>query len=138
LRMKSSGSVRIRYAPSKERVEKILSKYFKNLANKLDLKIGILFGSYAKGNYSWGSDVDLLIVASNLPENQSKRFSILMDPDLPIQIEPFGYTTQEFKKMLDEKHPIVIEALSKGKILYASQDYRRLVEKYSLKIKEQA
>jgi predicted nucleotidyltransferase len=122
--------VRIRYAPSKEKVEKMLSRYFRNLKDRFDLKLGVLFGSYAKNSYCWGSDVDLLIVASDLPENLAERFAVLVDSKLPIQIQPFGYTTVEFEKMLKGKNSLLTEALLNGKIIYTTRDYRSLVEDY--------
>lgn len=129
MREKSSDSVKIKYAPSKERVEKVLSVYFKRLRSKFDVKLGVLFGSYAKGSYSWGSDIDVLIVASDFPKDMSKRFSMLVDLKLPLQVQPFGYTVQEFRKMLKERHPLITEVLKEGQVLYATQEYRSLVEK---------
>jgi len=133
LRRRLSGSVRVRYAPSRERIEEILSAYFKRLSLKFDLKLGVLFGSYAKGNYSWGSDVDVFVVASGLPIDQSERFSALLDLDAPVELQPFGYTPQEFRKMLMRGHPLVNRVLREGQILYATPDYRSLVETYRSK-----
>jgi len=109
-------------------VEKVLSVYFRRLRSKFNVKLGVLFGSYAKGNYSWGSDVDVFIVASDFPQDMSKRFSMLVDLKLPLQIQPFGYTIQEFRKMLRERQPLIAEVLKKGEILYAAPEYKRLVE----------
>lgn len=129
----SSNSVKVRYALSREKVEKILSEYLRRLKMRYNLKLVVLFGSYAKGNYTFGSDIDVLIVASDLPKDMSKRFSALLDLELPIQIQPFGYTTQEFTKMLKETHPFLTEVLREGRILYATPYYKRLVEAYRLK-----
>ena len=125
--------MKVKYALSKERVEKILSLYLRRLRSKFDLKLGVLFGSYAKGNYSWGSDIDVFLVASDFPQDPSERFSVLMDLELPVEIQPLGYTTQEFRKMSKEGHPLTTEVLKEGQILYATPDYRSLVETYRSK-----
>jgi len=132
---KLSNSVKVRYAPSKAKVEKILSAYMGRLQAKYDLKFAVLFGSYAKGSYSFGSDIDLLIVASDLPKDLTKRFSALLDLELPIQIQTFGYTIEEFTKMLKEEHPFVTEVLRKGEVLYATPDYRNLIETHCLQVR---
>jgi len=132
---RSSNSVKVRYALSKAKVEKILSAYLDRLQTKYDLRLAILFGSYAKGSYSFGSDIDVLIVASDLPKDLNKRFSALLDLELPIQIQTFGYTIEEFTKMLEEEHPLITEVLSKGKVLYATSDYRNLIETHHAKVR---
>jgi len=53
---------------------------------------------------------------------------MLVDLKLPLEIQPFGYTIQEFRKMLRERHPLITEVLKEGQILYATQEYRSLVE----------
>jgi len=131
----SSNSVKVSYALSRGKVEKILSAYLSKLQTKYDLKLGVLFGSYAKGSYVFGSDIDVLIVASDLPKDLSKRFSALLDLELPIQIQTFGYTVEEFTKMLKEEHPFIIEVLRKGKILYATPDYKNLIETHRLRVR---
>jgi len=119
--------VRIRYAPCKEKVKEIILKYIKELAGRIDLKTVLLFGSYAKNTYSYGSDVDLLIVAENLPENPIKRVDKLMDESMPFEIQPFAYTPTEFKRMLAENHPLIKGALLHGEILYVSKDYKKVL-----------
>lgn len=124
----SSNSVKVRYALSKGKVEKILSEYLRRLQMKYDLKLFILFGSFAKGNYTYRSDIDVFIVASDLPKDLSKRFSALLDLDLPAQIQPFGYTTQEFTQMMQKKHPFLTEVLRKGRILFSAPNYNRFLK----------
>lgn len=60
---KSSHSVKV-YYPRYDREEliRILKEKVNILKHKIPLKRVILFGSYAKGNYTAFSDIDLLIV----------------------------------------------------------------------------
>ncbi|MDI6591329.1 MAG: nucleotidyltransferase domain-containing protein [Patescibacteria group bacterium] len=52
----------------------------------------LVFGSIVKGKFSPQSDIDVLIISENLPENQTKRDEIrtkikgAIDPFSPFQI----------------------------------------------------
>lgn len=111
--------MKIKYAASKERVEHLIEHYINKIKRNVSLELAIIFGSYAKGNYSWGSDIDLLLVAKKLPTRLIDRQQILIDPNIPIQIQAFAYTPEEFRKMLKENHPLLTEALKNGKIIYS-------------------
>jgi len=99
------------------------------------LKLAIIFRSYAKNSYSWGSDIDILLVAQKLPKRSLERPQILIDPNLPIQIEPFAYTPEEFNKMIRKNHPLVNEALKNGKTIYVTSKYKKLLTQITLKPK---
>ena len=65
MRKESSSSVRIFYPKfNKEELIQKLKERIEELAGKLPLSLVVLFGSYARGNYTVASDVDLLIVYS--------------------------------------------------------------------------
>ena len=55
------------------------------IVNALKKKLGddliavALFGSYARGDYHEGSDIDLLLIARNLPENRFEQASFLLN-----------------------------------------------------------
>ncbi|MEM4519049.1 MAG: nucleotidyltransferase domain-containing protein [Sulfolobales archaeon] len=46
---------------------------------KLSLKLVVLFGSRARGDYTDKSDVDILVVADELPKDPREAFVILRD-----------------------------------------------------------
>lgn len=57
----------------------------------------VLFGSYAKGNYTVGSDVDLLVVYRG--KRRDDAFSIVKKVfDIP-RLEPHLYTEEEYEDM---------------------------------------
>jgi len=59
----SSGSVRIFYPRfSREEVIERIQERLPLLAQSLPLQRVVLFGSYAKGNFTVASDIDLLVV----------------------------------------------------------------------------
>ncbi len=60
---KSSTSVRVFYPRfNKEEIIHLITKNLGNLKRELPLSLVVLFGSYATGNYTLASDVDLLVV----------------------------------------------------------------------------
>lgn len=91
----------------------------------------ILFGSVARQEQQLDSDIDIIVIGGNLPENRSERFRLLMRlrPRLaPIQVQSF--TLDEWKVMMDEKHLTVLEALSDGKVLHGVDLFRQWREQF--------
>jgi len=127
LQEKSSNSVKVRYAPSKDAVKRRLASYLRKISAERKLYLALLFGSYAKGDYGVGSDVDLLLVCDGLSTDLRDRLSQLSDPDFPVDLEPFAYTVEEFEKMGNTLHPLAVEALSHGEVLYAAPEIRDLI-----------
>lgn len=95
---RSSPSVRIFYPKfSKEEVVRTLSERLKELKHHLPLLQVVLFGSYARGNYTAGSDIDLLIVYRG--EKREDAYALVKEVlDLP-GLEPHLYTEGEYQKM---------------------------------------
>jgi len=63
MQKESFGSAKIFWSKlSREELLRLLAERLPELQQKLPLVLVILFGSYAKGNYTAGSDVDLLVV----------------------------------------------------------------------------
>lgn len=54
------------------KLNKIINDYLFKLRGKVNVDQAILFGSYANGNASELSDIDLLIISKDLPENRPK------------------------------------------------------------------
>lgn len=65
----SSSSVRIFYPKyDKKDLIKLIKAKLGELNERLELSRVVLFGSYAEGNYTAASDVDLLVVYRGEPE----------------------------------------------------------------------
>ncbi|MEW5707244.1 MAG: nucleotidyltransferase domain-containing protein [Actinomycetota bacterium] len=67
------------------------------LKTKLPLVRVILFGSYAKGNYTVGSDIDLLVVYEG-PQRQDAFALTKKILDIP-HLEPHLYTKEEYNML---------------------------------------
>jgi len=103
-------------------------------ANKLKEEIGpltaILYGSFARGNFNLGSDIDVLIISNNLPLNPLKRMELLYRC-ISGGIEPKGYTQAEFISMLKLQNPIALNTLQNGVILLDNSFWERLTHQKS-------
>ncbi len=96
MRKTSSSSVRIFY-PVSDRAEvlRILRERLDRLEPNLPLAKVVLFGSFAKGNYTVASDVDLLVIYRGAPRPDAYA---LVKRALAIpRLEPHLYTEAEYE-----------------------------------------
>ena len=98
-----------------------------HLADKMKTVEGVvgvvLFGSYSRGDYDEGSDVDLLIVFSDrnaLEEGREEVYKATSQSDLFFQV--VCLTVDELKGS-----PLLGSALREGKVYYANEDVKRLL-----------
>ena len=91
----SSGSVRV-YYPRFDRRQLIqkLREELKKLEYKLPLTFVVLFGSYARGNYTAASDVDLLVVYEG--ERREDAFATVKKTISVPRLEPHVYSEREY------------------------------------------
>ena len=109
--------MRIEYAVPRRKVETALQHYLKRISAQIKVRQAILFGSYAQDNYSPGSDIDIAIIADDLPSDPGKRFAMLKDTVLGLNLQPFSYTTEEWEKMIKTHSSFAREIVKHGKIL---------------------
>ncbi|MCL7396004.1 MAG: nucleotidyltransferase domain-containing protein [Thaumarchaeota archaeon] len=108
-----------------ERSEEIFSKieeYKQAAIKKLKPHAIILYGSFARGDFNEGSDVDMVVVA-DFKESFLDRIKLLLDlnDEIKLPLEPVGYTVDEFSKMFLEGNSFILEVVEKGRILYLSE-----------------
>ncbi len=84
----------------------------------MELRQAILFGSYARDNYSYDSDIDIAIIADGLPQAPSERYALLKTTVLGLDLQPFAYTVKEWDAMTRTESGFVQEILRHGKVLY--------------------
>jgi len=93
-----SSSVRVFYPKfSREELIARIDGRLLRLNEKLPLTLVVLFGSYAKGNYTAASDVDLLIVYKGEPRDEAYTL-VKRELDIPL-LEPHLYTEAECEIM---------------------------------------
>jgi uncharacterized protein len=90
----------------------IAQKYTGALKDNFDLVKVILFGSYARGNYTDDSDIDIAVVLNdydNLLDIQLELMRVRRNIDSRIEPHPFR------KKDFDMSNPLVNEIVKYGK-----------------------
>jgi len=83
----------------------------------------VLFGSFSRGDYDEGSDIDLLVVFKNkkdLDRGLNEIYNTTAKSDLFFQV--IGLTLEEMKKS-----PLLETVLREGKIYYIKQDAEKLL-----------
>ena len=95
----------------------LAGEYVKKLSKTISIKKAYVIGSVARGDFNDASDIDILIIAENLPANPLKRLHILYETVPPL-IEPKAFTSEEFKLLLEKKNPLAVEAKTKGIKIY--------------------
>jgi predicted nucleotidyltransferase len=82
------------------------------------LEFIVLFGSMARGDWSRGSDYDVLI---GLCGDDNKRLLDRMaefTPAVRIALDVFPYSRSEWQRMFADRHPLFLEALAYGVVLW--------------------
>lgn len=86
--------------------------------------IALIFGSYAKGDASKDSDIDLMIICEKNRERDIESTISL----LPLDIHVVTLTHEEFLSMAKTKEfSVVLEAMDNNIILIGIEDYYRLI-----------
>jgi predicted nucleotidyltransferase len=105
----------VNYMVNEEEIEKVATRVGKEI-NAYQV---ILFGSYARGQASEDSDVDLMVVAeSELPRFKRSRELYKLFRPYPFGMDLIVYTPEEIEK--GKKSPIsfVSRILREGKTVY--------------------
>ena len=98
MQRKSSDSVRVFYPKFDKRgLIETIEKKLEDLQKKLPLMLVVLFGSYARRNYTVASDVDLLVVYRG-KERKDAYATIKRTVGVP-GLEPHVYLDSEYGKL---------------------------------------
>jgi predicted nucleotidyltransferase len=79
----------------------------------------ILFGSYAWGEPTEDSDVDLFVIQKSKEPRRIRQKELrrkLWGSDVPMDL--LVYTPEEIEKRLEIDDPFILHILNKGKVLY--------------------
>ncbi|MEA1907017.1 MAG: nucleotidyltransferase domain-containing protein [Euryarchaeota archaeon] len=89
-------------------------EYCRRVDSEFKLKRVILFGSRSRGDFYPQSDIDLLLISDEFPDDWFTRQARLCFLKLR-QIEPIGYTTDEIQRMKDHGNTFIKNILREGK-----------------------
>jgi predicted nucleotidyltransferase len=79
----------------------------------LDVRAAVVYGSVARGDFHTWSDVDVLVIASRLPEDYRDRLAAIGWP-VPGRVEPLVWTPGEYLRQHRRRNPIVVEVERDG------------------------
>ncbi len=116
---------------SKEGFKKVREKLeeFARQVESLKPKLIILFGSYARGDYTDESDIDVCVVAENLPENIFERRS-LSGFYRVANVRAVGYSPEEFFEELEKPNLFLYDILEEGIIIHCDKNFLvKVIEK---------
>ncbi len=101
--------------PDAEKLAHFLQRLLEEKGEEIEFVV--LFGSTARGNWSAGSDYDVLI---GLRGDNYPRFIDRLLDFTPHEgnIEVFPYTKSEWTHMFQTRHPLLLEALEYGIVLF--------------------
>lgn len=93
------------------------------VAKSKGARLALVFGSFARNDYSKKSDLDVIFVGETeegFIDRIGKYFKALRDREVLKQfdIDVLVYTPEEFKRMKKDKNRFILKALREGKILY--------------------
>jgi hypothetical protein len=93
------------------KVRRSVDEYAKRLfAEHPEVEEVVVFGSFAKGNYAPGSDVDILIVLSGSARPFRDRIPELLPGAFPVGLDLFPYTRAEIASRLSPGFPAAVQA----------------------------
>lgn len=107
-------------------VQKIISDYLQKVGGQIKIDKVILFGSYAKGQFSSDSDIDLAVFSDDfigMEPIERFRFLFLEAADYGLDLQPLAFTVSD----LNEPAGIVAEILNTGQEIAITN----AVEKYT-------
>jgi len=93
------------------KVRRSVDEYARRLfAEHPEVEEVVVFGSFAKGNYAPGSDVDILIVLSDSARPFRDRIPELLPGAFPVGLDLFPYTRAEIASRLSPGFLAAVEA----------------------------
>ena len=104
------------------KTNKIVKRFINLIVKKFNLKKIIIFGSFARGDYHKGSDLDLIIVGEFKERFIDRIGKIIELNDSNLEIDAMVYTEEEFQKIIQERRPFIEQALEEGIVVYEKRD----------------
>ncbi len=78
----------------------------------------VLFGSFARGDYTAASDADILIILRESPLRFDERIPLYRPRRIGVSVDVFPYTLAEARQSLSEGWGVTPVAVAEGRVLY--------------------
>jgi hypothetical protein len=111
-----------------------LEKYIKLLlGSSLKVRVVVLMGSRARGDWKTYSDTDVLVIAENFPENHSELLMVLNPPEVwGLSLEPRAYTSKGFLDAIWALDLTALDAMREGIVLYDDGFWKEAQEAFRI------
>ncbi len=90
---------------------KLAKEFIDQVAKKLGPITAVIIGSTSRGDFNKWSDIDVIIISENLPENPLKRFDKLT-PHIRPGIEPIPLKPADATRLARKKAPVTKEIIN--------------------------
>lgn len=108
----TTSTLATRRAVERDRLIAVAAEYLARLGDGLVVDRAVVVGSVARGDFNAWSDVDLVVVAAELPAQHLERYALL--GRLPPRLEVVLWTTAEWARALERRNPLAVEAVARG------------------------
>lgn len=108
----------------RERLLGVAREYVERLAERLDIAAAAVAGSVARGDFNVWSDIDVVVVADDLPWRIPDRGALLIE-GAPAGVQPIGFTPEEFERALAKGNVLIRDLLEHGVVLTGQEFFRR-------------
>lgn len=78
----------------------------------------ILYGSYARGDYHDGSDLDLILIKDTQEKFADRIEQVMEFCDGRISVAPLVYSEEEIRKMISGENILLNKAFEEGIVVY--------------------
>lgn len=93
---------------------RIAAAYIDSISTKYNIKLAILFGSFAKGTNHDDSDIDIAIIVNNVVDIIDTQIDLMkLRRKIDLRIEPHPFMASDFNK----SNPVVNEILKYGIVI---------------------
>ena len=100
-----------RRAEQKEKVE-LAERYVRSITLGVKVVKAWVVGSVARGDFNVWSDIDVVVVAEELPQRVLARADLFLDK--PAGVNIVAYRPEEFDEELRRRNPLAVEAMTIG------------------------
>jgi predicted nucleotidyltransferase len=114
----------------KKRSDEAVARFVAQLGGGVRLRCVLVFGSYARGNFTEGSDIDVCVVADGLPQDLFARRRLHGREVIP-GVSAMGFTPEEFVELLRQGNFLVLDIMADGVPVFDDGFYQRAGEEFA-------
>lgn len=107
----------------RSRLIALARQYVAGLPDDVTIVAAAVVGSVARGDFNVWSDIDVVVVAEDLPASMLERQALLLRGVTP-GIQPVGFEPAEFRAALAKHSRLACEVLEAGVLLVGDRFFR--------------